>query len=193
MTVEQELIPRHSAVNAALIAGGREEEGQKLSQGLAKLVLTLLHTLKELMEKQARRRVADRSLDQEQIERLGLAFADLDRKISEIATVFGLGGRDLDLSLSPMNGGMDGAMPDGGELLSLVDLLDRVIEKGVIVFGDLGISVADVELINVQLRLIVSAVRGRHGKRKVGVEGGLPRRGRGRKKAARRGGGKRGV
>ena len=45
-----------------------------------------------------------------------------------------------------------------GQPVSLVDLLDRVLGKGVVVAGDLMISVADVDLIYVNLRLLISAV-----------------------------------
>lgn len=46
-----------------------------------------------------------------------------------------------------------GALP-----VSLVDVLDRILDKGVVVAGDLMISVGGVDLIYVNLRLLVSAV-----------------------------------
>ena len=95
------------------------------------------------------------SLSDEEVERLGLAFMKLDEKVSEIASKFNLSKKDLQLTMATDEG------PGDGPLFSLVDLLDRVIEKGLVVFGDLGISVADVELINLQLRLIVSSTRNR--------------------------------
>jgi hypothetical protein len=42
--------------------------------------------------------------------------------------------------------------------ISLVDLLDRVLAKGVVVSGDLTISIADVDLVRVSLRALVSSV-----------------------------------
>ncbi|MGH2640036.1 MAG: gas vesicle protein K, partial [Rhabdochlamydiaceae bacterium] len=139
------------------------EHNKKLSNGFAKLVLTIMETLKQLMEKQARHRIKDGSLDDDEIERLGNAFIQLNGKISEIAKLFNLEQKDLSLALLPLETGLRSG---GEEVLSLVDLLDRVIEKGVVIFGDLGISVADVELINVQLRLIVSAVKRKGGKKR---------------------------
>lgn len=41
----------------------------------------------------------------------------------------------------------------------LVDLLDRVLAKGVVLTGDLTICIADVELIRLSLRLLLSSVR----------------------------------
>jgi len=42
--------------------------------------------------------------------------------------------------------------------VTLVELLDRVLDKGVTVSGDVVISVADVDLIYVGLRLLLSSV-----------------------------------
>lgn len=132
----------------------KQERAQDLSHGLAKLVLTLLETLRLLMENQARRRIEEGVLTEDEVERLGLAFMNLDHKITEIASKFDLSRKDLQLNLSSEENAARGS---DTELISLVDLLDRVIEKGLVVFGDLGVSVADVELINVQLRLMVSS------------------------------------
>jgi AraC-like DNA-binding protein len=138
------------------VAKPRQDNAQDLSHGLAKLVLTLLETLRQLMENQARRRIEEGVLTEDEVERLGLAFMNLDGKMSEIASKFDLSRKDLQLNFSS-----DENSARGGDtqLVSLVDLLDRVIEKGLVVFGDLGISLADVELINVQLRLMVSSSR----------------------------------
>lgn len=137
------------------VAEQREDKSKELGHGLAKLVLTLLETLRQLMENQARRRIEEGVLTQDEVERLGLAFMNLDSKITEIASKFDLSRKDLQLTLASE----ENAASRDTELVSLVDLLDRVIEKGLVVFGDLGISVADVELINVQLRLMVSSSR----------------------------------
>ena len=42
--------------------------------------------------------------------------------------------------------------------ITLLDLLDRVIDKGVVIQGDLRISVADVDLIYVSLKLLVTSI-----------------------------------
>jgi hypothetical protein len=41
---------------------------------------------------------------------------------------------------------------------SLVDLLDRVLSGGVVVAGEVTVCVADVELVHVSLRLLLSSV-----------------------------------
>ena len=56
-------------------------------------------------------------------------------------------------------------MSDGGVLarseeeeVTLLDLLDRVLDKGVVLSGDVTLSVADVDLVYVGLRLLLSSV-----------------------------------
>ena len=46
----------------------------------------------------------------------------------------------------------------GGQDLVLVDLLDRMVDRGVILVGDLTISVADVDLIYLGLRVLLAPV-----------------------------------
>jgi len=42
--------------------------------------------------------------------------------------------------------------------VTLLELLDRLIDKGIVVSGDLVISIANVDLIYVGLRLVISSV-----------------------------------
>jgi hypothetical protein len=48
--------------------------------------------------------------------------------------------------------------PHLDEHVALVDLVDRVIGKGVTLTGDIVLSVADVDLVYVGLRLLLSSV-----------------------------------
>lgn len=45
-----------------------------------------------------------------------------------------------------------------GERIALVDLLDRVLAGGVVVSGDITLSIADVDLVTVSLRVLVTSV-----------------------------------
>ena len=42
--------------------------------------------------------------------------------------------------------------------LTLLELLDRVLDKGVVLSGDIMLSVADVDLVYVGLRVLLSSV-----------------------------------
>ena len=42
--------------------------------------------------------------------------------------------------------------------VSLIDLLDRLLQGGIVIQGDIILSAADIDLVGVDLRLIVAAV-----------------------------------
>jgi len=73
-----------------------------LEQGLAKLVLTLVEFLRQLLERQAIRRMDGGTLTDEEIERVGLALMRLEQKVDELATAFGLDPADLNIGLGPI-------------------------------------------------------------------------------------------
>jgi uncharacterized protein YjiS (DUF1127 family) len=75
---------------------------EKVEQGLAQLVLTLIELLRQLMERQALRRMEDGTLSDEQIERLGLTFMRLADRMDELKATFGLRDEDLNLELGPL-------------------------------------------------------------------------------------------
>ena len=47
-----------------------------------------------------------------------------------------------------------------GERIALVDLLDRVLAGGVVIVGDITLSIADVDLVRVSLRVLVTSISG---------------------------------
>ena len=69
---------------------------------LAKLVLSLVDMVRQLMERQAVRRINAGSLTEDQVERMGETFLKLDQKMSELRTAFGLKREDLNVSLGPI-------------------------------------------------------------------------------------------
>jgi hypothetical protein len=42
--------------------------------------------------------------------------------------------------------------------LSLVDLLDRILEKGVVINGDITVSIGSVELLSVKINLVIASL-----------------------------------
>jgi gas vesicle protein GvpK len=75
---------------------------ENVERGLAQLVLTLVELLRQLMERQALRRMETGSLDDEQIERLGQTFMKLAERMEELKVEFGLRDEDLNLDLGPL-------------------------------------------------------------------------------------------
>jgi hypothetical protein len=75
---------------------------ESLEKGLAHLVLTLVELLRQLMERQAVRRMETGTLTDEEVERLGRTFMALTDRIEELKGVFGLEDEDLNLDLGPL-------------------------------------------------------------------------------------------
>ena len=72
------------------------------ARGLATLVLTIVELLRELMERQAIRRVEDGTVTDEQAERLGRTFMLLNERMDELTEEFGIRREDLNLDLGPL-------------------------------------------------------------------------------------------
>ena len=75
---------------------------ETIEQGLAKLVLGLIELLRQLLERQAIRRMEGGTLSEQQVEEMGLALMKLEEKIKELAQQFGLTQEDLKLNLGPL-------------------------------------------------------------------------------------------
>ena len=91
-------LPRlHNALSRRVNA-----DPESVERGLAQLVLTIVELLRQLMERQALRRIDGGSLSEEQEERLGNTFMELDRRMAELREEFGLDEEDLNLDLGPL-------------------------------------------------------------------------------------------
>jgi hypothetical protein len=75
---------------------------ENLERGLAQLVMTIVELLRQLMERQALRRIDGGTLSAEQVERLGQTFMELDKRMAELREEFGLDEEDLNLNLGPL-------------------------------------------------------------------------------------------
>jgi hypothetical protein len=70
-----------------------------IERGLAGLVLTLVEFLRQVLERQAIRRMEGGTLTDDEVERVGVALMRLEQKIGEIADQFGLDHDDLQLRI----------------------------------------------------------------------------------------------
>lgn len=52
----------------------------------------------------------------------------------------------------------DGRMQHSVQSTNLADILERVLDKGIVIAGDITISLVTVELLNIKLRLLVASV-----------------------------------
>jgi hypothetical protein len=85
-------------------SGGRRinADRESLEKGLAQLVLTLVELIRQLMERQALRRIEGGSLSADEVERLGETFMLLEQKMEELREHFELEKEDLNIDLGPL-------------------------------------------------------------------------------------------
>lgn len=82
-------------------------------RGVARLVLTVIDFIRQLLERQAIRRMEGGLVDDVAVERMGAALIALEQRVLELKDVFGLAGEELDLDLGPL-GSLTGAGPEEG-------------------------------------------------------------------------------
>lgn len=75
---------------------------EEVEQGLGKLVLSLVEFLRQVLERQAVRRMDAEDLSADDIERMGLTLMRLEQKVAELAGQFGLSPDDLNIDLGPL-------------------------------------------------------------------------------------------
>jgi hypothetical protein len=71
-------------------------------RSLAGLVLTVIELIRQLMERQALRRMDEGDLSEGQIERMGSTLMALEQQMVRLREHFGLNEEDLNLDLGPL-------------------------------------------------------------------------------------------
>jgi hypothetical protein len=77
-------------------------EPEDVQRSVAQLVLTIVEFLRQLMERQAIRRMEQKTLTRQEVDAVGRALAQLEETIREIGARFGLTPEDLNLDLGPL-------------------------------------------------------------------------------------------
>lgn len=92
-----------SPTNPVLMPRSRINTGPKsVERDFAGLVLTVLELLRQLVERQALRRIDVGDLTDEQIDHIGTTLMLLDARMTELCDHFGLSSADLNLDLGPL-------------------------------------------------------------------------------------------
>ncbi|MEN9222997.1 MAG: gas vesicle protein GvpJ [Thermostichus sp. BF3_bins_97] len=129
--------------------------------GLASLVLTLVELLRQLMEAQVVRQMEAERLYPEQIELAGTSLQTLRDQILQICTIFDLDPADLNVDL----GELGALLPRKGDYYpgqphregSLLELLDRLINTGIVIDGEIDLGLAQLDLIHARLKLVLTS------------------------------------
>ena len=79
-----------------------DTDAESVRRDLMRLVLTIVELVRQLMERQALRRVDAGNLGDDQVEELGLALMKLEEAMTELRDEFGFTADDLNLDLGPL-------------------------------------------------------------------------------------------
>ena len=99
LTLELEEVRAELARVSAVLPERIDIDPDDVERGLAGLVLGVVELLRQVLEKQAVRRMEGGTLTDDEIERVGLALMRLERKVHELAGHFGLSDEDLRLRI----------------------------------------------------------------------------------------------
>ncbi|MCJ2542899.1 gas vesicle protein GvpJ [Thermostichus vulcanus] len=129
--------------------------------GLASLVLTLVELLRQLMEAQVVRQMEAERLTPEQIERAGTSLQTLRDQILHLCELFQIDPADLNVDL----GDLGTLLPRKGDYYpgqphregSLLELLDRLINTGIVIDGEIDLGLAQLDLIHARLKLVLTS------------------------------------
>ena len=77
-------------------------EPEDVQKSVAHLVLTIVEFLRKLMERQAIRRMEQKTLTRKEVEAVGAALMKLEETVREIGKKFGLTPEDLNMDLGPL-------------------------------------------------------------------------------------------
>jgi uncharacterized protein YjiS (DUF1127 family) len=84
-----------------------ETDPEHVQRDLMRLVLTLIELIRQLMERQALRRIDEGDLSEEQVEDLGLGLMRLEEAMTELRERFDLTIDDLNIDLGPLGNLLD--------------------------------------------------------------------------------------
>jgi len=101
--------PRHSQTEG--LRHRIATEPDTVERDLIKLVLTVVELVRQLMERQALRRVDTGDLSEDQEERIGMTLMLLEERMTELRERYGLTAADLNLDLGPLGS----LLPESGE------------------------------------------------------------------------------
>lgn len=133
---------------------------RKANAGLAPLLLTIVELVRQLMEAQVIRRMEAGELSDTDLEKAAESLRKLEEQVVQLCDVFEIDPAELNIELGevgtllPSNGyypGQTSANP------SILELLDRLLNVGIVLEGDVDLGLAQINLIHAKLRLVLTS------------------------------------
>lgn len=132
----------------------------KPEAGLAPLLLTVIELVRQLMEAQVIRRMEGGELSDLDLERAAESLRKLEEQVLQLCEIFEIDPADLNIDLGevgtllPKSGYYPG---EASTNPSILELLDRLLNVGVVLEGDVELGLAQINLIHAKLRLVLTS------------------------------------
>jgi len=138
-----------------------QPQGKTSDAGLAPLLLTVVELLRQLMEAQVIRRMEAGDLDDGDLDRAADSLRQLELQVVHLCDVFDIDPADLNIDL----GDVGTLLPRDGQYYpgeanqspTILELLDRLLDTGIVVQGDAELGLAQLNLIHAKLRLVLTS------------------------------------
>ncbi len=129
--------------------------------GLASLLLTVVELIRQLMEAQVIRRMEEETLSESDLDQAAESLQKLEEQVLNLCEIFEIDPADLNVNL----GEFGTLLPKPGTYYpgensqnpSILELLDRLLNIGIVVHGDVDLGVANLNLIHAKLRLVLTS------------------------------------
>lgn len=134
---------------------------QKHEAGLAPLLLTVVELVRQLMEAQVIRRMEAGELADADLDRAAESLRKLEEQVVKLCEIFEIDPTNLNIDLGeigtllPKAGGYYPG--ESSQNPSILELLDRLLNVGVVVEGNVDLGLADLNLIHAKLRLVLTS------------------------------------
>jgi hypothetical protein len=129
--------------------------------GLAPLLLTVVELVRQLMEAQVIRRMEAGQLTDADLDRASESLQALQHQVVRLCQLFDIDPADLNLDL----GEIGTLLPKPGSYYpgesstnpTILELLDRLLNTGVVLEGSVDLGLAQLNLIHAKLRLVLTS------------------------------------
>lgn len=130
--------------------------------GLAPLLLTVVELVRQLLEAQIIRRMEGGFLSEAELDRAAESLQQLEAQVLHLCDIFEVNPSDLNVNL----GEFGTLLPPPGSYYpgqsssspSILELLDRLLNTGIVVEGDVDLGLAKLNLIHAKLQLVLTSM-----------------------------------
>ncbi|MEM7772032.1 MAG: gas vesicle protein K [Cyanobacteria bacterium P01_E01_bin.6] len=128
--------------------------------GLAPLLLTVVELIRQLMEAQVIRRMDANVLSDHELDRAAESLQTLEEQVLKLCDIFDVDPADLNIDLGevgtllPKSGYYPG---EKSSHPSILELLDRLLNVGIVLEGSAELGLAQLDLIHAKLQLVLTS------------------------------------